>query len=68
MEGLVNHGYTQTASDLLDRWTQLYQASGVWEQYNPETGAAFGTEGLGMSTLIVDWLYRLGRVGHVAVQ
>ena len=26
------------------------------------SGANYGVEGLGMSTLIVDWLYRLGRV------
>lgn len=31
-------------------------------RYNPLTGAPYGAVGLGMSTLIVDWLYRLGRV------
>jgi hypothetical protein len=63
----------------MDRWTALYLESGIFEQYNPETGAPYGVEGLGMrcvslccccalsdtlmcaSTLIVDWLIRLGR-------
>ena len=34
--------------------------------YNPETGAPYGVEGLGMSTLIVDWLVRFGRVNATA--
>eukprot|EP01120_Amphizonella_sp_Union-15-10_P015997 TRINITY_DN8322_c0_g1_i2.p1 TRINITY_DN8322_c0_g1~~TRINITY_DN8322_c0_g1_i2.p1 ORF type:complete len:465 (-),score=75.46 TRINITY_DN8322_c0_g1_i2:20-1414(-) len=61
MEGLMKHGYTSYAQELLNRWIDLYKLSGVWEQYNPETGENYGVEGLGMSTLIVDWLYRLGR-------
>lgn len=62
MEGLVTHNYTEVAGQLLDKWTNMYRASGVWEQYNPETGEPLGAVGLGMSTLLVDWLYRLRRV------
>jgi len=62
MEGLQYHGYNDTMNQLMERWIQLYQKSGVWEQYNPITGEAYGAVGLGMSTLIVDWLYRLGIV------
>ncbi len=62
MEGLVKHNYTEVADQLLDKWTNMYRTSGVWEQYNPETGAPLGAVGLGMSTLLVDWLYRLNRV------
>lgn len=40
----------------------LLPCAGVWEQYNPDTAEGMGTEGLGMSTLIVDWLYRLDRL------
>lgn len=47
---------------VMDRWLALYIETGIWEQYNPLTGANYGVEGLGMSTLIVDWLHRLGRV------
>lgn len=62
MEGLTRHGFTTERDMLLDRWVALYEQSGVWEQYNPETGEGFGAVGLGMSTLIVDWLFRTGRV------
>jgi len=62
MEGLSKHGFNSTMETLMDRWIALYEKAGVWEQYNPETGANYGVEGLGMSTLIVDWLYKLGRV------
>jgi hypothetical protein len=36
--------------------------SGVYEQYHPLTGEGFGAVGLGMSSLVVDWIYRLGRL------
>jgi len=63
MEGLSSKGaFNSTIEALMDRWIALYEKVGVWEQYNPETGENYGVEGLGMSTLIVDWLYRLGRV------
>jgi len=63
MEGLQKHTiFNNVLDELLNRWIGLYQNSGVWEQYNPVTGTSYGVEGLGMSTLIVDWLYRLGRV------
>ena len=61
-EGLTRHGYWAEANQLLDRWVALYQKTGVYEQYNPQNGDPYGPEGLGMSTLIVDWLYRLGRL------
>jgi hypothetical protein len=61
-EGLILHGRQDVAQALLDKTIALYQKSGVWEHYNPITGAAYGAVGLGMSTLIVDMLYRLGRV------
>eukprot|EP00727_Mastigamoeba_balamuthi_P007053 m51a1_g2969 putative glycoside hydrolase (434) ;mRNA; r:698679-700346 len=60
VEALVKHGYETEARQIVDRWADLYKSSGVWEHYDPLTGKAFGEEGLGMSTLIVDWLYRLG--------
>jgi len=62
MEGLMFHGKNDIANQLMQRWIQLYQKSGVWEQYNPITGENYGAVGIGMSTLFVDWLYRLGIV------
>jgi hypothetical protein len=46
---------------LLDRWIALYQSAGIWEQYNSLDATPYGVEGLGMSTLIVDWLTRRAR-------
>ena len=48
------------ANALLDRWLDLYERSGIWEMYNPLSGTGYGVEGLGMSTLIVDWLVGWG--------
>jgi hypothetical protein len=74
MEGLSRHAADPThgarsgaaSEELLDRWLALVEKSGVFEMYNPETGAPYGVEGLGMSTLIVDWLVRFGRVNATA--
>ena len=38
--------------------------SGVYEQYHPLTGEGFGAVGLGMSSLVVDWIYRLELAHH----
>ncbi|CUE73437.1 glycoside hydrolase, putative [Bodo saltans] len=62
MEGLNVHHFTQPLNDMMDRWMQLVELSGIWEMYNPNTGAAYGVEGLGMSCIVVDWMVRLGRV------
>ena len=62
MEGLLKHGFKTEATAILDRWTELYLQNGIWEYYNPLTGKGLGQKGLGMSTIIVDMLYRFGRV------
>jgi hypothetical protein len=61
MEGLERHKVNpDVMRKLMNRWIALYKLSGVWEQYNPITGQNYGAIGLGMSTLIVDWLFRMG--------
>jgi len=62
MEGLLVHKHDNVASEVLDKWISLCQKSGIWEHYNPITGDPYGAEGLGMSTLIVDMMYRFGRL------
>ena len=62
MEGLQVHNMTDPLNELMDKWIALVEKSGIWEMYNPITGEANGVEGLGMSCLIVDWLFRLQRV------
>jgi hypothetical protein len=59
MEGLLKHGFKSEAGAILDRWIELCMQNGIWEYYNPITGQGLGQKGLGMSTLIIDMLYRL---------
>lgn len=60
VEGLLTHGRADLALKLVEQWVLLYSLSGVYEQYNPLTGAPYGPQGLGMSTLIVDAMYTVG--------
>ena len=62
MEGLQVHGFMVELNAVMDRWIALVELSGIWEMYNPLTGAPNGVEGLGMSCIIIDWMYRLQRV------
>ena len=59
MEGLQKQGRSDVLRALMDKWIWTVQTGGIWEMYNPETAVGYGAEGLGMSTLIVDWLRRL---------
>jgi glycogen debranching enzyme len=65
LEGLLQHGFQDEAGVILDRWVELYSQNGIWEYYNPLTGRGAGQKELGMSTLIVDILYRMGRISNV---
>jgi len=58
IEGLVKHQRADLGQELLDRWVSMVKIAGIWEDYNPYNASNYGVEGLGMSTLIVDWLYR----------
>lgn len=62
MEGLQKHGQTEVLNKLMDMWISAAKKGGIWEMWNPETAVGYGAEGLGMSTLIIDWMKRLGRV------
>ncbi len=62
MEGLQKHGQTAILNSLMDKWISAVTRGGVWEMWNPETAVGYGAEGLGMSTLIVDWMKRLDRI------
>jgi len=58
MEGLQKHNRNDLTKQLLDRWVAMVKLAGIWENYNPYNATGYGVEGLGMSTLIVDWIYR----------
>ncbi|HET8630252.1 MAG TPA: hypothetical protein VFL91_22765 [Thermomicrobiales bacterium] len=56
--GLRLHGRTAAASRLAERSIALVLKSGFREYYNSETGAGYGAENFGWSTLVVDLLRR----------
>jgi len=66
LEGLLRHadaGATSlraVANELVKTWASAVQVGGIYEMWNPLTGAGEGVVGLGMSTLIVDALVRTG--------
>lgn len=62
LEALGIHGHESLQKQIFDKWVSLVQLSGIYEHYNPYTGAPYGAEGLGMSTLLCDWIYRYGLV------
>lgn len=60
LEGLGLHDETTLQEEILRKWVALVDKSGIYEMYNPLTGEPYGPEGLGMSTLVCDWIYRYG--------
>jgi len=67
LEGLWVHNRTAELNVALNRWISLVEKSGIWEMYNPITGVSYGVEGLGMSCVIVDWIFRMGRVNSTSL-
>lgn len=58
LEGLGLHDKLELQEQILRRWISLVEKSGIYEHYNPLTGEGYGSEGLGMSTLICDYIYK----------
>ena len=52
--GLVRLGYSDQAADLARRLSELVDASGLREYYNPYTGAGMGTPSFAWSTLVME--------------
>lgn len=61
-EGLMKHHRMDVLHQIVDRWIEMYQKNGIWEYYNPLTGEGFGEEGIGMSAVLIDMLYRLKKI------
>ena len=55
-QGLRQHGHADLAAALADRSVALVLKSGFREYYHPDTGAGYGAEQFGWSTLVVDLL------------
>jgi hypothetical protein len=52
--GLVRLGYDDQAAELARRLTELVDANGLREYYNPYTGAGMGTMSFAWSTLVIE--------------
>ncbi|UCG54580.1 MAG: hypothetical protein JSV32_08405 [Dehalococcoidia bacterium] len=59
MEGLLKHEFRREAEEILNKWIEMYLKNGIYEYYNPISGQGLGQRCLGMSTVIVDMIYRL---------
>ena len=56
VKGLQKHGYTEIAREVINKMSQMTEAHGFREYYNPETGEGYRRENFGWSTLILDLL------------
>jgi glycogen debranching enzyme len=54
LQGLTLHNQTAVAQALFSKWLAVVTKTGIFEQYQPITGAPFGPDGLSMSLLITD--------------
>jgi hypothetical protein len=54
LQGLELHNRTSVAKALFGKWLSCVEQHGIFEQYQPITGATFGPPGLSMSLLITD--------------
>jgi hypothetical protein len=59
LEGLRRGGQTELFKEIGGKWVREALKNGIWEMWNPETGEGYGVKELGMSTSVIDVLFRL---------
>lgn len=59
LEGLRRLGETALYKEIGQKWVNEALKNGIWEMWNPETGVGYGVKELGMSTSVVDVLFKL---------
>ena len=59
LEALQNAGQDQLFREIGEKWVSQAVKNGIWEMWHPETGKGQGVKNLGMSTSVIDVLYRL---------
>ncbi len=62
LEGLLFHGHNELVKSHLEKWLNLYMKNGIFEYFNPLTGEGLGEEGLGMSSVLVDFYRRYHQI------
>jgi hypothetical protein len=60
LDALGDRGESELQEEILTSWVRLAAKSGIYEHYNPITGEPYGAVGLGMSTLVCDWIVKFG--------
>ena len=53
------HGETELYKEIASKWIKGVLKNDIWEMWNPETGEGYGVKKLGMSTSVIDVMYRL---------
>ena len=59
LEGLRNENQTALFKEIGSKWLNQALTKGIWEMWNPETVEGYGVKELGMSTSVVDIMYKL---------
>ena len=59
LEALRNRGENDLYKEIGEKWVNSVLKEGIWEMWNPETGKGYGVKELGMSTSVIDVMYKL---------
>ena len=59
LEGLRALNKTELYKEIGQKWVRNAMQNGIWEMWNPLEGNGYGVKELGMSTSVIDVLYRL---------
>jgi len=59
LEALLNLGEIDLYKEIASKWMSTVYKNEVWEMWNPETGEGYGVQYLGMSTCVIDVMYKL---------
>lgn len=59
LEGLRRINESELYTEIAEKWIQQAKEKGIWEMWNPLTGQGYGVKELGMSTSVLDVIYKL---------
>lgn len=62
LEGLRKLNETQLYKEIGRKWVDHAMAKGIWEMWNPLTGEGYGVRDLGMSTSVIDVMFKLKKM------
>ncbi len=62
LEGLRRLNETSLYKEIGQKWVNQALTKDLWEMWNPLTGEGYGVKDLGMSTSVVDIIYKLKQI------